>query len=303
MVLQEGIFMKKISKAHVIKLTIIALALINLIALFVFDYKLPDFFKFGKDSADVNSQIADSTEEPAYKISFDTDTITYNGTAALDLMSGVTVTDASGNVSDVEVFANIVTADYIDEKEIVYSINTDSGQVTATRKLKLENYSGPSLVIPETLPQVSEEELDKMISLMPADETFHARDGFGKDITAQIVASYTIDPNDPRVVHYIFSITNIFNDKISIPADITINSDRPILVLKQNEVTVSKGTAFQPLDYIERAESQQGADLIHTIEVSGNVDMNTPGKYTLTYTITGDTGVQSIPQKLNVTVE
>lgn len=290
-------------KARIFKTIIVGLAIINLIALFVFDYEIPETIKFWDKGNETVIDEQDESDASAYSITFDSEELVYDGTAELNLMSGVTVNGPEGPVTDLEVFANIVTADSLNEKEIVYSVDAPDVQVTATRKLTLVNYTGPSLVLPETMPEVEEADLDTYITLMPTDGTFSAKDGYGKDITAQVAADYTIDASNPTVVHFVFSVTNMFNDKVSVPADITIDSDRPILVLSHSSITVAKGSSFQPLDYIEKAESQQGADLLHTVAVEGNVDVNTSGKYILKYTVTNDNGISSIPQELEVVVE
>ena len=289
-------------KASIFKTAIVGLAIINLIALFVFEYEVPEILRFWDKKDEVVMNESDDSDESAYSITFDSEELVYDGTAELNLMSGVTVNGPEGTVTDLEVFANIVTADSLNEKEVVYSIDAPDGQVTASRKLTLVNYTGPSLVLPETMPEVEEADLATYVTLMPTDGTFAAKDGYGKDITAQVSADYTIDAANPTVVHFVFSVINMFNDKVSVPYDLTIDSNRPILVLKQSSVTVAKGGSFQPLDYIEKAETQSGADLLHTVAIEGSVDMNTPGKYSITYTVE-DNGIKSVPQKLEVVVE
>ena len=291
--------MKKVS---IFKIAIVGLAIINLMALFVFEYEVPEILKFWDKKDEVIINESDNADTSAYFITFESEELVYDGTNELNLMSGVSVNKPDGPVTNTEVFANIVTADSLNQKEVVYSIDAPDGQVKASRKLTLVNYTGPSLVLPETMPEVKEADLDTYVTLMPTDGTFVAKDGYGKDITAQVSADYTIDAANPTVVHFVFSVTNMFNDRVAVPADITIDSDRPILVLKQSLVTIAKGGSFQPLDYIEKAETQSGADLLHTMAVEGNVDVNTPGKYSITYTVE-DNGIKSVPQKLEVVVE
>lgn len=280
------------------KTIIVGLAVLNLIALFVFDYKLP----FISKQEGANPDIINVTETPDYSITFETEEISYDGTGELDLMNGVIVSGPEGIIENASIFANIITADALDQKQVTYTLDTADGQITATRKLILTNYTGPTLTLPEAMPEAAEEDLDTYLSLMPTDGSFSAKDGYGKDITAQVSSNYTIDPENPSVVHLVFTVTNMFNDKVSVPYDLTIDSDRPILVLKQSSVTISKGSSFQPLDYVERAESQAGQDLLNTISVEGVVDTNTPGKYVITYEI-NDNQTKSIPQKLEVVVE
>lgn len=290
--------MKKNTGIKTIQIIIVSLAILNLIALFVFDYKLPFMVNDTNDEPD----ILDVTEVPGYSIEFDSDEISYDGTGELDLMTGVKVMGPEGEIENAEVFANIITADSLSEKQITYSLDTAGGQVTATRKLILSNYTGPTLVLPENMPEADEKDLDTYLSLMPTDGSFAAKDGFGKDITAQVSTSYRIDSENPSIVHFVFSVTNLFNDKVSVPYDISIDSDRPTLVLSSYSVSISKGSAFQPLDYVQKAESKSGQDLLQTIAIEGSVDVNTPGKYTLSYTI-NDNGISSVPQKLEIVVE
>lgn len=290
--------MKKTPKVNIIKIIAVVIAALNLLALFVFDYKIP----FINKHTDAESDISEAAVTSNYQITFAENEISYDGTEKLELMEDVTVIGPEGVIENPKLFANIVTAEALNEKKVTYTLDTDDGQITATRMLILKNYTGPTLKLPENMPEAEESELDSYLSLIPADDSFKALDGYGNDITSQVSASYTIEPSDPRIVHFVFSVTNMFNDKAAAAYDLSIESQRPILVLSQYSVSISKGESFQPMDYIKQAESQEGTDLYHTIVIEGSVDVNTPGKYSLTYTIE-DKGVESIPQKLNVIVE
>lgn len=294
--------MKSRSKFRFFKLIICAVAVLNLVALFVFEYKFPFDTFFAADNPDTTEQISTETQSTDYSISFDSDTLNYDGSYRLDLMRGVTLTGPKGSVDTSKVFVNIVTGDSLNEKTVTYTMDTEQGQVSASRKLILDNYTAPSITLPTNLPTAEEADLDNYISLMPTDGSFSAKDGFGNDISSQISLNYTIDAENPSIVHLSFSVTNMFNDSVSVPADISISSQRPILVLKQSSVTIEKGSAFQPLDYVKKAVSQSGKNLIDTIKIEGSVDANTPGKYTLKLSIS-DSGIGSIPQKLEVVVE
>lgn len=56
------------------------------------------------------------------------------------------------------------------------------------------------------------------------------------------------------------------------------------------DVTVDFGSTFDPLDGVTATDSIDGAILSSEIVVSGTVDTNTSGTYTLTYTVTGSDG-------------
>lgn len=287
---------------QILQIVLVVIALFNLIALFLFDYTLPSFSVFQPEENELTTQEPTETQSP-YSIQFDSNTITYDGTKELDLLSGVSVVKNDGTILKSDVFAHIVTGETLHDKVITYSVDTDAGRITANRNLKLINYTGPSLVLPEELPKVSEALLDSILTYMPTDGSFIATDGFGNNITSAVTADYTIDPRDPSLVHYVFSIKNMFNDMASVAADIIIESNRPVLVLTQTAVTLPKGTSFQPLLYVENAKDSQGNSLLHRIHINGTVDVNTPGTYLLTYSVKDTNEETSLPQQLVVTVE
>ena len=168
-------------------------ALVNLAALFLFQYELPSFLtpkhKDTQNSAESETDSAEpepTQEELAYEFSFEPDSITYDGSTELDLLSGVTLTDSNGTAVDTLIFTNIRTADAITSKTIEYFAETDAGRVSATRGLQLVNYNGPSITLPETLPEIEESMLNSVLSVMPTDGSFRADDGFGNDITSSI---------------------------------------------------------------------------------------------------------------------
>lgn len=291
----------KNNRWRALRIAVIGMALLNLIALFAFNYQLPSFLRF---SSKKTSAVKESPLETAcpYTFQLSSNTLSYDGTGSLNLLDGVSLTKQDGTSADFEIFAHISTGDSLDHKIITYSADTDAGQVTTKRNLTLDNYSGPSLVLPSTLPALAEDQLDSILEYMPTDGSFAAADGYGNDITSAVSVKYTIEPADPSLVHFVFSVTNLFNDTTSASADLIIVSSRPILVLTQTEVVLSKGASFQPLSYIQKAEDLQGRDLTSRIQIDGTIDVNTPGVYPLTYSVTDASGHQSLPQVLTVTI-
>lgn len=300
--------MKKLTTfgSKLFKFIIIIFSVYNLAALFLFDYQLPDFLSSDaaqpSESTPVEAESSDNTET-SYNIQFDSDTLTYDGSSKLDLLEGVSITAADGSTYDAEIFARINTGDSLTEKEVIYTADLPDGQISATRPLILKNYTGPSITLPSELPDMEEDNLSELLEHMPSDGSFSADDGFGNDLTDSVDISYTVDENNPSIIHYIFTVTNLYNDTTSVSADLTIDSSRPILVLSQKEVTISQNSQFQALNYVEKAEDSEGNSLFHRIDIHGELDVNTPGTYTLTYVVSTTDGVSSAPQTLTVTVE
>lgn len=75
----------------------------------------------------------------------------------------------------------------------------------------------------------------------------------------------------------------------------------PVLTLKTTAVTIKKGTAFVPLDHVEKAEDDKD-DAWRRIQVSGSYDINKAGTYTITYRIIDSDGNSSEARELKLTV-
>lgn len=291
----------------VLKIAIVILSLGNLAALFLFQYELPQFFHSKAEPEQIEEVTPDvpeeSTEDVQYSIQLDTETLTYDGSTDLNLLDGVSLVSSEGAVSGIDIFAHIKTGDSLSSKIIEYSADTEAGRVTASRTLALSNYNGPSITLPESLPQLDEEELDSMLGSLSEYEDFYADDGYGNDITSAVSVSYTRDNSDPSRVCYTFKVTNSFNDSVSAEAYLTITGSRPVITLKESTVRISVHSSFNGLNYVENAVDADGSSMFHRIHITGKVDTDTPGTYTLTYSVTTSDGVSSIPKELTVIVE
>lgn len=293
---------KQLTRFQVFKIVVIAFSLINLAALFLFQYQLPTFASKPETSANETSEPVQESTDVTYEFQFEMDTLTYDGTSELDLLQGVSIVSSRGDILDTEIFARITTGDSLEQKKIKYSADTSQGQISASRTLLLKGYQGICITLPD-LPELEESELDNILSHMPTDGTFHVDDGYGNDITNAVSVEYTIDADNPSVVHYVFSVTNLFNDSVSVAKDLLIDNDRPILVLKEKEITISKNSSFQALSFVEKAQDPEGNSLFHRININGDINTSKAGTYTLTYTASTVDGVTSIPQVLTIIVE
>ena len=217
----------------------------------------------------------------------------------LDLLSGVTLVSSDGQTSDAEIYAQIMSGDSLSRKTIEYSADTENGQVTASRGLELSAYAGPSISLPEELPDLEESQIDSVLSLLSG---LYADDGYGNDITDSVTASYTMG-DDGMTLHYTFSVTNLFNDTATAAADLSLTATKPVITLTDTAVTIPAGSSFEPLAYVDSAVDVDGSSLSHRIYIRGSVDTETPGIYTLTYTATSEDGVASDPRELTVTVQ
>ena len=289
---------------YLFKFLVVMLAVGNLVALFIFDYKIPDFLRPALSEfypEQIPTQVEEVPAKPMFQ--FTSDTLTYDGTSTLDLLDGVSLIKSDGSVSNLDIFVHIKTGSSLTQKIIEYTADTSQGQVSAERKLELKNYSGPKLKLPDSLPEITEEQLDTIVSLMPTDGSFYADDGYGKDITNAVTTEYTVDLNDPSTIHYVFSITNSFNDTVSVSADLTLQRTRPVILLSNDFITIERNTEFNPLEYIILAEDIDGTSLLQKVKIDGELNLRVPGQYTLTYTVTSDDKITSLPQTLTVVIQ
>lgn len=289
---------------YLFKFLVVMLAVGNLVALFIFEYKIPDFLRPALSEfypEEVPTQVEEVPAKPMFQ--FTSDTLTYGGTSTLDLLDGVSLIKSDGSVSNLDIFVHIKTGSSLTQKIIEYTADTSQGQVSAERKLELKNYSGPKLKLPDSLPEITEEQLDTILSLMPTDGSFYADDGYGKDITNAVTTEYTVDLNDPSIIHYMFSITNSFNDTVAISADLTLERTRPVILLSNDSVTIKRNEDFNPLEFIILAEDTDGTSLLQDVKIDGELNLRVPGRYILTYTVTSHNKITSLPQTLTVIIQ
>ena len=84
-----------------------------------------------------------------------------------------------------------------------------------------------------------------------------------------------------------------------------VNPEAAVLTLKSNEVEITAGTKFHVVPQVENItdDKDSRSRLFQNIEVFGEYDRNTPGKYELEYVVTDSDGNQSVPQILTLIVK
>lgn len=75
----------------------------------------------------------------------------------------------------------------------------------------------------------------------------------------------------------------------------------PVLKLTQKEVTINKGDSINLRAYIESATDAEDGNLLGRVTISGEVDVNKPGTYTISYRVYDNEGLEDI-QTLTVKV-
>ena len=298
--------MKQQSTFQMIKNILVTLAVINLILLFVFHYELPSFFQHKLDEhREANSSTESTIQvDSSLNIHFPEEDFIYDGSEDLDLTDGVTVTDDIGAVVKAELYASVSAGDNTDQKIVTYTANDSKGNsVTATRTLTLQNYDGPSITVGEDIPTITDTQLNDILTLFQDNKAIEALDGFDSDITSALTSSYTFTDETASEIEITFSVTNMFEESAEETILLPIKRTKPLIVLNQTSVTVSRSESFDPISYVASATNEEGKDLRDKIKLDGEIDLQTAGTYNLTYTLEDTDREQADPVTLEVTVE
>ncbi len=282
-----------------------ALAVANLILLFVFDYNVPGFsyvitklenYRDHVEGVDGTTADADNT----VIFEYDKETYTYEGKGEYDPTVDVTVKSLDGQELSKEFLSSSVTGE--SSKQIVYSYKSEDGQYygTTTRELKLDNYNAPVIVLSGTAPVLNDANLAKIGDLCKG--IYTATDGYGKDITDSVTVTAVPDTQYNGEFLVQFSVTNLFGDTAKNELRTTTQFQKPHMKLTMKETTITRGESFDPLSYILYAIDANGSNLMDFVDIEGEVNTFTVGDYTVKYNLTSPSGQNVKTKKLIVHV-
>jgi len=99
-----------------------------------------------------------------------------------------------------------------------------------------------------------------------------------------------VDTNKVGVYQLIYEVTDNDGNTTQKSALITVKSnDKPVIKGVDN-VSIKQGTAFDPKAGVTATDTEDGSISSDKIKVTGTVNINTPGKYELTYSVTDSDG-------------
>ena len=233
------------------------------------------------------------------RLEFENEALHYDGTGALNLMEGVHAVDADGgDVTDL-VTAVVSAGDNITEKRIRYSVFSGDGEETVGyRQLILENYMGPTIETADTLSLEAEELADPAVHLSESGQ-MTVQDGFGKDAADQV--TWIREKTAPGTYDITFTYVNQFSDTAERTVPVSLNGETEDLTitLLTDEAEIPLGTEFDPEDYLEISDPTGSAS---SVQVTGEVDTEREGRYSVYYTVISSDRTQRAGVLLKVEV-
>lgn len=233
------------------------------------------------------------------RLEFENEALHYDGTGALNLMEGVRAVDADGSDVTDQVTAVVSAGDNMTKKRIRYSVFSDDGEETVGyRQLILENYAGPGIETADTLSLDAEELSDPAVHLSESGQ-MTVQDGFGKDAADQV--TWIREKTAPGTYDITFTYVNQFSDTAERTVPVSVNGETEDLTitLLTEEAVIPLGAEFDPEDYLEISDPTGSAG---SVQVTGEVDTEREGRYSVYYTVISSDHTQKAGALLKVEV-
>ena len=300
--------------------TLVALAAaFNLVALFVFHYETPSWLRRGQEeevvetTVKIDPELISPTTAPAGSdISFSIPVVpvNYSGERDMDslVMDGVYVQGGDDQpIEDARIQYEILPGESRLKKVIEYTATLPDGRtLVETRAMNLTaRYTGPVIALLGPIPEIDPAEADVFVGRLGVRGIIRADDGFGNDVTDQLVVSYDgLSDEEPDAVMTL-ALENQIHDTYDMDLTVHVKDYSGIvLVLTDYNLTLRVGDDFDPYDYIEYAHDVDGTDMMDRIQLSNHVDTDTPGEYYAVYWVWNDDHTAHSPDRyLYVTVE
>ena len=99
----------------------------------------------------------------------------------------------------------------------------------------------------------------------------------------------TVNTKKPGTYKVVYEVTDKQGAKTRKTITVTVLSNDKTIISGADNTSIVEGTKFNPMDGVTATDTEDG-NLTNDIKVTGNVDVNKPGKYELTYTVTDTDG-------------
>ncbi|MDM0612557.1 DUF5011 domain-containing protein, partial [Clostridium perfringens] len=218
-----------------------------------------------------------------------TDNVSIKEGDAFDPMTGVTATDTEdGNVTDKIKVEGSVDVNKPGKYELTYTVTDSDGNTTTVKRVvtvnpKMVEINNAPIIIAENKTIKVGDTFDPMAGVTAEDK----EDG---NLTNKIkIISNNVDIKIPGVYKVVYEVTDSQGATSTKTITVTVLSNDAPVISGTDNISIKEGDAFDPMAGVTATDTEDG-NVTDKIKVEGSVDVNKPGKYELTYTVTDSDG-------------
>ncbi|WP_327444093.1 immunoglobulin-like domain-containing protein [Clostridium tarantellae] len=198
---------------------------------------------------------------------------------SFDKLLGVTATDIeNGDLTSSIMVKGDMNTNVPGVYNLIYSvIDNDNNKSKVSRQVIVRTNEKPKLNgVENTIIKIGDT-FDPMYGI-------NAVDLEDNDITANIVIHGTVDVNTIGIYDLVYSIKDSDNNETILNRKVTVRSNNKPVITGADNISIKVNDSFNPLNGVKAIDTEDN-DLTSSIKVNGNVDINTDGKYVITYSV------------------
>ena len=201
--------------------------------------------------------------------------------------AGATATDNyDGDLSSQIVVVNNVDVNMLGSYTVTYSVSDSSSNAATvvTRTVNVVDQTAPTITI------LGGNQITIEAGSSYTDAGATATDNYNNDVTADITVTNTVDPNIIGSYTVTYTVSDASGNQATAVRTVIVEDSTPpsITLVGSNPVSVEAGSSYS--DAGATATDSYDGDLTSSIATNNNVDINTVGSYTVTYTVTDSSG-------------
>ena len=223
-----------------------------------------------------------------------TPVITLIGDSQVNIEVGSTYTDAGATATDnydgdlsSQIFVvNNVDVNMLGSYTVTYSVSDSSSNAATvvTRTVNVVDQTAPTITI------LGGNQITIEAGSSYTDAGATATDNYNNDVTADITVTNTVDPNTIGSYTVTYTVSDASGNQATAVRTVIVEDSTPpsITLVGSTPVSVEAGSSYS--DAGATATDTYDGDLTSSIATNNNVDINTVGSYTVTYTVTDSSG-------------
>ncbi len=161
-----------------------------------------------------------------------------------------------------------------------------------------------SIELSEPLPEITEDDLYDLSRVLTEAGVLRAYNGRGEDCSDRIFCELAADIEDPGHFTAVFSVQSENGQIERGPsADMRVDLTAPFLAFREEEVTITAGTDYDPSRNILICMDVDGTVLTEFVARDGSLNTDLPGDYEITFYIYSRVNGSSAFRNMTVHVE